>query len=1024
VSITVTPASPSIAIGGSQLQLSATGLYSNQGTQDLTASAVWSSSSLAVAGVTAGLVTSASSGCGGWTTIAATVGAISGYTPVFVSVPGGFACGATMTVARDPHTATLLNDGRVLITGGISTGGIATNTAEIYSPSSRASVPTGVMSAPRANHTATILDNGKVLIVGGVNSAGAPLTTAEIFDPALGSFTPTGSMATARSNHTATVLSGGTVLIAGGSNGGSLSSAELYNPVTETFTAAAGTMHTPRSSHAATLLMDGSGYVLITGGVDNTGQPSDTSELYVPGYGFSVVLDSTGTRVVMNDYRAFHTSTLLPNGTVLLDGGANGIGTSSIAEIYDPAAQTMTVTASSPITPRYGQTATLLTNGQVLIAGGAAYNPATGTDVAQATAEIYDPGSQAFSGTTNPQGQPTTLNTARDQQTATLLNTGSVLLAGGVDSTGAPTASIELFTPSALTPPGLTGGITVSPSGVQIPIGTTVQFTASATVNGVVQTLNNVSWGSSNLTALTITNDVANSGVGYPLAPQAVTVTACLGAALCGQTNVTVIPAAIVSIVLAPAGAVISDPPGTPVAFTATATYTDGSSQVITPAWTSSDITVATIASTGLASPVNPPKLSSTTITASAPGANGTTITGSAILTVTNSAQAASEIAAYYEATGTLLSCPACVGYPNGKVLIVGGYDASFALLSQGELYDPASGTFSPTGSLANPRKGHSATLLNDGTVLIVGGDTPGGPAVAVAELYNPLTGTFSQTGSLVTPRANHTATLIQCSCPANGQVLIAGGVDNDYNYNALSSSELYNPATGAFSATAAMSVPHFSHTASLLDTGSGKVLVAGGYSAPYVASTGTYQISTDKAEIYDPNLGTFTLTSGSLHSFPGPGNSLGRVGHTATSIGNGRILIAGGEGVSYQGLSTPTLEEIFDPTLNGGLGGFTPTARLTYPREYHTATLLTDGKVLFAGGGLVCTGCNLTPPDELFDPNGNSGVGSFSVGGTLITPRNSPIAVRLANGTVLIVGGQNVITGAVLTSSEILPGQ
>ena len=121
----------------------------------------------------------------------------------------------------------------------------------------------------------------------------------------------------------------------------------------------------------------------------------------------------------------------------------------------------------------------------------------------------------------------------------------------------------------------------------------------------------------------------------------------------------------------------------------------------------------------------------------------------------------------------------------NGKVLIAGGVSglAQGATLTTAELYDPASATFTLTGSMAAPRAGHTATLLPNATVLLVGGNNQSG-ILATAELYDPATGTFSFTGSLTTARTGHTATLLK-----SGQVLVIGGAGPA---GILASAEIY----------------------------------------------------------------------------------------------------------------------------------------------------------------------------------------------------------------------------------------
>lgn len=312
----------------------------------------------------------------------------------------------------------------------------------------------------------------------------------------------------------------------------------------------------------------------------------------------------------------------------------------------------------------------------------------------------------------------------------------------------------------------------------------------------------------------------------------------------------------------------------------------------------------------------------------------------------------------------------------NGQVLVVGGsYRGTFVQygLTSAELYNPATGTFSPTGSLNTGRYGHTATLLNNGMVLIAGGQNSSSGALASAELYDPASGTFSNTGSL-SCACGFSATLL-----ANGMVLFTGGIDA--NDNALTTAELYNPTTGTFVTTGSLNVARAGPSTTLL--ANGKVLVAGG-----VYYTGTspnlvvhYLAS---AELYDPASGTFALT-GSLHT--------ARSSQTATVLGNGNVLLAGGQNDGANGGYLAS-SELYNPAT----GKFTVTGSLNTPRILHRAHLLASGQVLIVAGnhfGSIASA-------ELYDPT----KGTFSNTASLNTPRQGHATALLTNGQVLAVGG------------------
>jgi N-acetylneuraminic acid mutarotase len=462
-SITVSPGTSTLAVGLTQ-QLKAMGQFTDGSTTDLTLSAAWTSSAPAVAivgsaGALAALAT-------GQTVVTAAVGSTRGSAVANVLPASITAIAVTpkplstrVGVARQLSATATYTDGSradvtasaswasalpsvAMVTAGLVSGQAAgrttvTATAGGFSDSSPVEVVLETWQAcansnfVHYNHTATLLSNGKLLVAGQTGETTVPQSPPEVYDPVTDRWSATASMLdTLRYQSSATLLSSGKVLITGGMNNvrfpNLLATAEIYDPVAGTWSAASS-FGTARAWHTTSLLP--SGRVLLVGGNSNFGPGLTDVQSY----------DSEANRWTavqpMRSGRFYHSATVLANGKLLVVGGFRNTTADqqmTSAELYDPVADSWS-SAGDMLHPHGIHTATLLPSGKVLIVGGTL---AAGA----ANAEIYDPASNSWSGAAN-------MSIARSGHAATLLTNGKVLVTGG--SASASGTSSEIYDPSS-----------------------------------------------------------------------------------------------------------------------------------------------------------------------------------------------------------------------------------------------------------------------------------------------------------------------------------------------------------------------------------------------------------------------------------------------------------------------------------------------------------------------------------------------------------------------------------------------
>ena len=364
---------------------------------------------------------------------------------------------ANLIAARADSTATLLQDGRVLIAGGADANGAALATAEFFGAdgSVNAAAP---MNFARTRHFAVALQDGRVLVGGGMGANGMPMFSAEIFDPIANAWTPTGSgMVEARAGAAAGLLPDGRVAISGGDSGSLPSmTIEIFDPASGGFSAA-GTMSAPRTKHAMAVLRDGR--VMIFGGW-NRSAILQTTDIFDPATGQM----APGPQMLAA--RMSHTATSSLTGPVVIAGGNDGKNHLNTVEIFDPATGAF---AAGPnlAAARQGQLAVLLpNNNNILFVGG------TAAGAVVANAEMYSP----WQGAMTAAGANAI---ARSKAAAAGTGADGVLLvSGGADANGAALNGNELY-----------GFATVKTDAADYAPGTTVTITGKGWAPGETVTL-------------------------------------------------------------------------------------------------------------------------------------------------------------------------------------------------------------------------------------------------------------------------------------------------------------------------------------------------------------------------------------------------------------------------------------------------------------------------------------------------------------------------------------------------------
>lgn len=840
---------------------------------------------------------------------------------VEVATGGTVTASTSLPSGRLAHTATRLQDGRVLVAGGAQgTTGYYTYLPDLlaYDSGTGSFAPLAPLSTPRAFHTATLLADGRVLLGGGEQagpSGSTILDLCEIFDPATNTCFPAGHLLSPRSRGLAVPLWDGRVLFVGGAGQGMTTNAEIFDPATQSSIALQDDVHL--WYQAMTGVRMDSGKVLLLGG---DAAPVTMTAVFDPE---TLSFSQTGP---LNAPRYRAASILLPDGRVLVVGGN---ASEARAEVYDPTSGTFSFTHPMQRNRQDARLA-LLPGGRVLVVGGDPIN--TYPDGASPT-EIFDPASGLFSlsgSLTDPCGL----------STATLLPDGKVLVAGGARNFDAfgESDSVELYdSPN----PGSGLSISLSPRTARPVQGGKLAF-QSEVMGGALGTTWSVAEGSSagTVDALGIYSAPTTPGTYHVVATS--------------TSDPSVKASAVVEV---PAVAVSLSPTSLSVAASGSVGF---SAQVHFDADTGVLWSVQEGAAGG-------------TIDAlghyTAPSVGGTfhvIATSQADPSKSASASVRVLLPGLFSdgpAYPSGFSPASSVKRADGTLLLVGrspntGGTPPPSLLY---LFNPSNGAFTFLGQLINPRDDSAAFELPDGRILVVGDriataefiDLTTSPAtissapgpmlqtfsawqalqfgngsVVVANggqapvLFDPQLNAFTSPGtSTISASFQFTLTLL-----ASNQLLVAGGYDGSISSQAY----LYDPALGGISLIAPMVQARARQSAIRLPDG--RVLLSGGDDG---MAQGTVR---NTGEVYDPSKGTFALAACTMKEH--------RMCAASCVLPSGLILVSGGSN-TWTGTLTPVAStDLFDPAT----GYYVPGSSMNHPYANHQMLPLPDGRVLVVG--------------------------------------------------------------------------